>query len=322
MRRRVVRRVLIGVGLALIATPVISFAVTAIYWSQRADYGWAPPIDQPTFTKNHPRVVVDQAHGNASTIDYWGRYWPFGKLLRADGYDVRKGSVSFSAGSFKDVDVLVIANASGASIPQAFGINLPALSGKRADRSDPAFTPAEIDAISDWVEAGGSLLLIADHAPFGESAAALGEAFGVRMFKGFVEVPGEVSDPLVYSRDTGRLGDHPIITGSGPASRVERVATFTGQSLEGPPSATTLLRLPYTAIEYVPTDRQGVFDSVPAGPAQGLALEIGDGRVVVIGEAAMFTAQVHDRKPFGLSATEYDNVQFARNVMRWLSREL
>jgi hypothetical protein len=83
-----------------------------------------------------------------------------------------------------------------------------------------------------------------------------------------------------------------------------------------------LLKLPSTAIEYVPTDRQGTFDSVAAGPSQGLALEVSRGRVVIMGEAAMFTAQVHDRKPFGLSTAEYDNVQFARNVMRWLSREL
>ncbi|HSQ59439.1 MAG TPA: DUF4350 domain-containing protein, partial [Acidobacteriota bacterium] len=60
----------------------------------------------------------------------------------------------------------------------------------------------------------------------------------------------------------------------------------------------------------------------PAGSAQGLALEHGRGRVVVLGEAAMLTAQVSRRKPFGMNLPDNDNARFALHVMRWLSGKL
>jgi len=57
----------------------------------------------------------------------------------------------------------------------------------------------------------------------------------------------------------------------------------------------------------------------PAGPAQGLAFELGRGRVVVLGEGGMLTAQVNRRVRYGINAPGNDNQQFVLNVMRWLS---
>ena len=39
----------------------------------------------------------------------------------------------------------------------------------------------------------------------------------------------------------------------------------------------------------------------------------------VVEEAAMLTAQVADREPFGLQLPGCDNLAFARNLLRWLS---
>jgi len=66
----------------------------------------------------------------------------------------------------------------------------------------------------------------------------------------------------------------------------------------------------------------------PALPAQGLAFPFGAGRVVVLGEAGMLTAQIvrfpdqPDRAPyrFGLNTDGHDDRQFALNLMHWLSR--
>jgi hypothetical protein len=215
------------------------------------------------------------------------------------------------------VRVLVIANASGAPKLQLFGLNVPIPTDKR--RSDPAFTTSEIDVIRSWVEQGGSLLLIADHAPFGEAAADLSAAFGVVMHKGFVEVPRESSDPLLFSLENGRLGDHRIVTGIGNGTAVKRVMTYTGQSLDGPVTATVLLRLPATAVEAVPEGDSLV--ERPAGPAQGIALEFGKGRMVVLGEGGMVTAQVNRLVPYGMNTPDNDNCQFLRNVMCWLARK-
>lgn len=311
------RKILSFVVAPIILALLIAAAVV-VSKAQRADYGWNPAVSRPTFPHGHPRAVVDEAHYNASTAGVGSRYYPFARLLRADGYEVQKGTRSFSQGSLDGVHVLVVANAGGAPKPQFLGINIPVRTSK--DRGDPAFTADEIRAVRAWVEEGGSLLLIADHAPFGAAAEAMGAAFGVKMYKGFVEVPNELSDPLLFSRENGRLGEHPILSGDGSKTAIRRVMTFTGQSLDGPAEATVLLRLPESAVEYVPTGSE--LKPQPAGKAQGLALSVGRGRVVVLGEAAMMTAQVADGKPFGMNIPGNDNRQLALNIMHWLSHTL
>jgi len=76
--------------------------------------------------------------------------------------------------------------------------------------------------------------------------------------------------------------------------------------------------LPPSAIEFVPPPPK--FKEQPAGPLQGAAMTVGRGRVVVLGEAAMLTAQVDGGQRFGMNLTGIDNRQFALNVMHWLSR--
>lgn len=310
---------IIGIMTLIVLAPIAVFGFEAFY-AQRADYGWSPDIAKPAFTERHPVVTVDAAHFNASTIWFAGRYWPFGQLLRADGYTVVNGTEKFSPQYLRSTEILVIANASGGSKLQVFGINLP-IGDEGGDRGGPAFTADEIEAVRDWVEAGGALLLISDHAPFGAASEALAAAFGVNMNKGFVDIPGEKPDPHIFSRDNNRIGDHPILNGASPAERVSRVMTYTGQSLEGPPDATVLLRLPDNAIESVP-DAKGEWQEQKAASAQGLAFTFGKGRVVVLGEAALATAQVDQLKPFGMNVPDNDNKQFVRNIMRWLARDL
>lgn len=312
------KRVLLVLAVTVLVA-VALFVGRAFLLAQRADYGWDPPAVQPTFTSEHPRVLFDEGHYNASTAGFTGRYWPFAQLLRADGCILQRGHGALTRDVLRDVRILVIANAAGAPKPQLFGINLPVSTDKR--RSDPAFTEAEVEVVRSWVEEGGSLLLIADHAPFGEAAAALGSAMGVTMNKGFVEVPGEISDPLLFSAQNGRLGQHPIIAGDRPETAVSRVMTYTGQSLDGPPGAAVLLGLPETAMEAVPSG-DGQLIERPAGRAQGVAFDFGRGRVVVLGEGGMVTAQVSRRVAYGINSPDNDNRIFVLNVMKWLSRHL
>lgn len=304
--------------LALVVLAGLGFVGYNMYMAQRADFGWNPSVAEPMFTDAHPIVLFDEGHNNASTVSWTGRYWPFARLVRQDGYKLEIGEQAFSAVSLDSVDILVTVNASGASKPQFLGINLPNNTDKK--REDPAFTPDEIRVVRDWVSDGGSLLLIADHAPFGAAASALAEAFNITMHQGFVEIPDEISDPLVFSEDNHRLGQHPIITGNTAAAAIHRVMTFTGQSLDAPPEAVPLLLLPQSSAEY--RFREGGYDSTQAGSAQGFALEYGKGRLVVLGEAAMLTAQVARREPFGMNAPPNDNQQFALNIMHWLSHKL
>ena len=87
--------------------------------------------------------------------------------------------------------------------------------------------------------------------------------------------------------------DHPITIGRDPSELINRVETFYGQALIGPVGSTAFQRFADTAI-YVSANRQ----QSAAGWAQGLGLDYGTGRVVVMGEAAELSAQLsvaHDR---------------------------
>jgi hypothetical protein len=209
----------------------------------------------------------------------------------------------------------VIANAAGWWLPR----------GARAAR--PAFTPSEIAAVQRWVEGGGALLLVADHYPLGPAAAGLARAFGVEMRGGYLfdernKLPGASSSPswIVYDSANAGLGDHPILSGRDSTERVRRVVTFTGQSLSVPSGATALLRCDGSAFEIMP----GGSERPATGRAQAVALRAGRGRVVVVGEAAMLTAQVTGggRLRFGMSWPGTDDRQFALNIVRWLSGAL
>src|SRR5262249_10956098 len=118
------------------------------------------------------------------------------------------------------------------------------------DISKPAFTDHECDVIADWVRAGGSLLLIADHAPFGNAADTLANRFGVTMGKGWAfdrADAGGITTQLDFSRGSGWRGKHPIISGGSGGEGVNRVGAFTGQSLTVPARSTILMKLTPTA---------------------------------------------------------------------------
>ena len=285
-------------------------AISVAQQEQQTTLAYHPHLANPAYGLNGPVVAIDEAHSNFHTLG--GRYAPFGALASADGYRVERSTVPFSPESLRGIDVLVIANA------------LP------PKRNMPAFSPDEIEAVKQWVAAGSSLLLIADHAPFGTAAAPLAAAFGVEMGRGFVVATqnGQATANIRYSGKD--LGIHPIINGRYPKEHIRAVTAFTGQSLAGPPSATSILIIPAGALE---VEHDSDIDSLARGgsaPAQKaggrsqlLALPFGKGRLVVSGEAAMFTAQRLGRNPvrsMDMGLMVDDDRQFALNVLHWLSR--
>jgi hypothetical protein len=307
-------------GLVVLSVILLAFVWLAFFpVGQRPDRSFDAGVAHPAYATQHPVVLFDQAHYNAHTMD--GNFAPFARLLRNDGFELKKGRERFTTASLAGVDVLVIVNAAGGSNPKLFGFNLVPL--RKGNREAPAFTADEIATVRRWVEGGGSLLLIADHYPFGSAASPLASAFGVTMHCGFAEAR-EYADPrdagsIAFSRGNALLPDSPIANGRGQSERIEKVVSFTGQSFDAPNSI-ALLALPPTAVEFVPPAPD--FKKQPAGPLQGAALTVGRGRVVVLGEAAMLTAQVDQGQRFGMNMPGIDNRQFALNVMHWLSRLL
>ncbi len=173
-----------------------------------------------------------------------------------------------------------------------------------------------------WVKSGGSLLLITDMHQWGAASRNLADRFGVEMSQGVTidpqhSVPGRPAQ-LIFTAEAGLLGDHPITDGRDPSERIKRVATYAGQSLQGPRGSVPLLRLAETAID---RDRDGL-NVGAAGRCQGLAMTHGKGRVVVLGEAGALSAQIGPSGPFGMNVPGIDNRQLALNIMHWLSGAL
>jgi hypothetical protein len=124
---------------------------------------------------------------------------------------------------------------------------------------------------------------------------------------------------LLFSRENQLLADHAITRGRGDDERVNRVITFTGQSLKGPERSVAFLKLGDTAVDRMPPSMNEVS---AAGRAQGVALSFGKGRVVVLGEASQITAQRAgpQQRPLGMNYPGIDNRQMALNIMHWLSK--
>ena len=281
---------------------------------QMADPNFDASVAKPTYKNKGPKVLFDEAHNNFHTAT--GRYKPFADLITNDGYQVVSNKEKFSPGVLKGYSILIISNALGNAL----------MSDPKA--ANPAFTEAESDSVRDWVRGGGSLLLIADHAPMGAANQILATRFEVDMSKRYT-VDQQNSDPgsnnqgtLVFTRESGRLADHAVTRGRDESERVNKVLTFTGQSLKGPADSVAFLKLADTAKDVMPGSNPNPTSA--AGRAQGLAIRFGKGRVIVLGEAAMLTAQVvgPQQVKFGMNRPGIDNRQLALNIMHWLSGKL
>jgi hypothetical protein len=317
-------------------TSAVVFAVAIIACEpggQVVDLSFDPQVEHPAYEpRSGPLVMVDEAHFNIHTIG--GRFAPFAKLLRRDGYRVIPLEVPFSKDSLRG-EILVIANA-------LHERNRLRVHPDETDWTLPnpsAFASEEIVAVRDWVRDGGSLLLIADHMPCPGAAAELAAAFGFQFTNGFTldqerekelgDTEKAVRDVTIFRRSDGTVVDHAVTNGRDETERVDTVVTFTGQAFQAGEDAEPLLVLrsamvslmPETAWEFTPDTKR-----IPVGGwLQGAVLRHGEGRVAVFGEAAMFTAQLagKKRRPMGMNApAARENQRFVLNLLHWLSGEV
>ncbi|HNP77772.1 MAG: hypothetical protein U0289_06620 [Cyclobacteriaceae bacterium] len=259
------------------------------------------------------RVLFDEGHKNHHQI---GRtYKPFATLLKNDGCKVESSDKPVDVASLSNTDILVLATATGKEEP--------------GDKS--AYTEKEISTLDEWIKNGGSVLIITEHYPFGLAMKTLLEALNVRIHNGYTEDSTlnnpQVRDALLFEKSKGNLNSSHSIT-----TNLNRVNTFTGSSVKGDSTWTNLLILSDNAQNYnvnVKVDKEGgdvnvsvtYADFYPAtGFSQGICKRYGKGKIVVLAESALLTAQFDKNgNKFGMNIADSDNKQLALNIIRWLA---
>jgi hypothetical protein len=280
---------------------------------QLADSAFNFNIKNPMYDRGKgPVITLDEAHFNFHTLS--GRYYPFSQLLQKDGYVLKPGNEAFSSSYLSGLKILVIANALAGNGPW----RLP---------TGSAFSKEEILALNQWVSSGGSLFLIADHMPFAGAAVQLALSFGFNFINGFA-LRKDGSQEM-FSGLKNNLSSNVITYGRNTTERIDSILFFTGQAFLAPKEATVISSLSDDYEILLPEIAWQFSDTTPRlsgmGLVNGAFMEYGKGRLVVMGEAAMFSAQVSgpQRNKAGMNhASARQNPQFLLNLIHWLDRKL
>jgi uncharacterized protein (DUF2249 family) len=279
---------------------------------QIADENYNPVIHNPAYKKGEgPVVFIDEGHHNFDTKN--GRYKAFSNLLERDGYQVLPYTGKFDKEKLDKCKILVISNALNAINVEDWFLPNPS-----------AFTENEIQILKNWVSAGGSLFLIADHMPMAGAARDLAKAFAFEFTNGFA-FDTIARGPAFFKISDKTLHMNSITQGRNQQEKVQQIATFTGQAFTIPKDAKPILTFGENFVNFLP-DTAWVFNEKTLmypvkGWSQGAYQTYGKGRIVMFGEAAMFSAQLGgpNKVKFGMN-TEVapENHQLLLNIIHWL----
>ena len=311
-------------GLLMLGCPLAAQQVPDTTFSANV----ANPVFEPGAG---PTVCIDEGHNNSHTLD--GSYRAFGDLVVADGFSAEPYKDPFTPAALTSCGVLVVANAlapeNALRRDLAGVVDREWLSEAWKFPHRPAFNSDDIEGLLEWVGDGGRVLLVMDHAPFAEAASDLAVLLGAMPLNG----------PATYrlfveSRESqqegdfvGTLGHHPILEGRpGLDEAIDSILTFGGVGFLAAEGVQGMLHLPPGAYGIVSPFSATSPEGWPRFPLDGWVAAVagtyGRGKAVVLGEAAMCTAQVRgaSQSPMGMNHPQApDNSQFCLNVVRWLA---
>ncbi len=296
-------------------TSVALLIMTVFAYSQpRIDTDFRVEVGNPYFKDGlSPKVLIDESHNNLHKKE--GGLHAFTRMMEDDGAKVHSNDTTFSSTLLKGYNILIIVNALHDS-------NI----GNWQNPCPSAFTKEEIEAVELFVKNGGSLLLVADHMPYGGAAEEIGKAFGVKWNNGFVIRQGQHWPPSEFDRSSNTLLDSPVTVDSDYTKRVSHIASFTGSAFKPPKRAQSfmvyddshMVLMPDVAWQFSKKTKKENSE----GWVQGACLKYGNGKIVFLGEAAMITAQLgdHDHK-VGMNNPKDapENPQLALNIFRYLA---
>ncbi len=296
---------------------LLLFSVPVSLLSQQiSDTSYNPVINNPAYEKGEgPVIFIDEGHNNFHTKSE--RYSAFAKVLEKDGYILKGYAGEFDGDKLSKGKILVIANALNIINANEWCVPTPS-----------AFSDKEIETLKNWVSRGGNLFLIADHMPFSGAAAGLAKSFGFEFTNGFA-LDTNSRGPSLFSRDKNTLQNNVITNGKDASESVNIIYTFTGQAFKIPEDAFPILIFGDNHTNFLP-DTAWVFNNETPkynlkGWYQGAYKKFGKGRVVMFGEAAMFTAQLAgpDKNKIGMNSSyATDNYKLLLNIIHWLDGKL
>jgi len=283
-----------------------------LFAQQIADTTYNPIIGNPAYEPGKgPVVFIDEGHYNFHTRD--GRYTAFTRLLERDGYQVEAYKGEFLKSELSRGEILVISNALNEINLENWYLPNPS-----------AFTEVEIKVIKKWVKKGGSLFLIADHMPMAGAASELAGEFGFEFTNGFV-FDTTARGPAFFNLNEKTLTESILTDGRDSSESVKQIVSFTGQAFKLPADATPVLTFKENYVNMLP-DTAWVFDEntrvlSAEGWSQGAYKKNRKGRIVVFGEAAMFTAQLAGPQIIRMGMNNDiapENYQLLLNIIHWL----
>lgn len=279
---------------------------------QIPDPNYNPKIENPEYElKKGPIVFIDEGHNNFHKKE--GQYKPFSNILEKDGYNVARYPWRILQIKLATAKILVIANA--VNVVNENNWELPTPS---------AFSKKEIDDLAKWVNDGGSLFLIADHMPMAGAATDLAAKFGFEFSNGFV-FHSKTKEKAFFNKNNGSLTENSITKGRNETESISQIVSFTGQGFKIPDDATPILVFDEN-YEILLPEKAWVFNKKTPkfnvnGWVQGAYKKYGKGRIVVFGEAAMFTAQLvgPEKQKAGMSSPiAPENYKLLLNIIHWL----
>jgi len=283
---------------------------------QVADTAYEPVIHNSVYKPGKgPVVYIDEGHHNFHTKE--GRYKAFSNLLERDGYVVKGYFGEFAEKKLTEGKILVISNALNKKNIRDWTLPNPS-----------AFKHSEIEIVRKWVLEGGSLFLIADHMPMAGAARDLAAAFEFEFTNGFV-FDTTARGPAFFKMQDGTLIESRITKGRNDHERVDQIVTFTGQAFKLPEDAFPILVFDGKYVNFLPDTAWAFRESTPrfnaGGWSQGAYMHYGRGRIVVFGEAAMFSAQLAgpDKVKAGMNhEIAKENYQLLLNIIHWLDGKI
>ena len=285
---------------------------------QIIDTSFTYNIKNPAYSFNKgPVIHIDEYHNNDMSLN--NRMFPLIEVLQKDGYQIKSINKSLNEAILNKVEVLTVIGALHESNVNNWKLPTPS-----------AFSDDEIEALLKWINKGGNLLLVADHMPFPGAVKKLSSRLGVEWHNGFVidSINWGISN---FSKRDNTLKNHSILNGRHSDEKVNWVATYYGSGFKLKDSTITGLFSfdNPNIVSYQTQEAWKMNSDTPTIPSdqlyQAAVMTFGKGRVAIVGEASLFSAQLvgKDKNPVGINyPNKNQNLQFVLNLFHWVSREI